>query len=342
MTGQLMGALAALAIGCGDGATVGPDAAAGDWRYHEVAGAACGNGSPWGVATRIWPGASEVVVFLAGGGACWDGDSCYVVGAAVHLDEDLGAATVLDEARALEPWLFSRDPEVGPFAGASFVYVPYCTGDLHAGQRVAEHLALGQTRTAHHVGGSNLGLLLDQWDAWLPEPERLWLTGVSAGGFGATLNWWRFRDRFPAADAVHVLSDSGPAIDVPGARFAAWVGAWDLIQPPGCDDCGDGFSRLLPHYDQAMPAGDRYAYLGFESDATIAIYYGDGVDAIASKHAGLRTTLEGSDRFGGFFLAGTDHVVLASPGRATSDGVVASGWVDDFIAGSDAWATVGP
>lgn len=347
-----MRAVAALALGCiaaacgDDGPSADmPDAGttSGDWSYAAIEGAVCGNGSPWGVATNVRPGASEVLVFLAGGGACWDVETCYGVGAAVHFDEDLSAATVLAEARALENWLFSRDPQLGLLADASFVYVPYCTGDLHAGQRVAEYEVMGAPRAGHHVGATNLDRLLATWDELgLPSPERLWLSGISAGGYGVTLNWWRFRDRFPDAAAVDVLDDSGPAIDVPAARFAAWTAAWDLQQPPGCADCAEGLSRLLPHYAEAMPPGDRYAYLGHLSDAVIAIYYGDGAEVIASKHAELRVTLEASDRFGGFFLEGTDHVVLADPSRSTSAGLSALTWVEQFVADSPDWTTVGP
>lgn len=337
-------ALGCAAAGCGQDAASGEvaDAGAGAWVYTEIEGAACGNGSPWGVATSVRPGATEVLVVLAGGGACWDVESCYGLGAAVHFDETLSAATVLGEATALEGWLFARDPEVGPFAEASFVYVPYCTGDLHAGRRVAEYQVLAETRAGHHVGASNLDRLLATWDQLLPSPERLWLSGGSAGGFGATLNWWRFRDRFPEAVAVDVIDDSGPAIDAPPARFGDWIAAWDLEQPPGCADCAEGLSRLLPHYAAAMPPGDRYAYLGYQSDAVIALYFGEGVDAISRKHAELRATLEASDRFGGFFLEGTEHVVLADPGRSTSSGLSAAAWIERFVAGAPDWDSAGP
>jgi hypothetical protein len=339
----LLIALSWAAPGCGGGGggDGAPDSGTGaiGWTYQEIAGAACGNGSPWGVATSIQPGASEVVVFLAGGGACWDVESCYVIGSAVHIDEDLGAATVMAQARTLEGWFFSR--AAGPFTGASYVYLPYCTGDLHAGRRVTDHRA--PAPATHHVGGENLDRLLARWDAiGLPAPDRLWLTGISAGGFGATLNWWRFRERFPEASAVHVIDDSGPPIDVPSGRFGAWVAAWDLVQPPGCADCGEGLSRLLPHYRAAGPPEDRYAYLGFEHDAVISLFWGDGVEVIAAKHAAMRTVLEAEDRFGGFFLAGGDHVVLAAPSRATSGGLTAATWLGQFIAGSPDWTTVGP
>jgi hypothetical protein len=334
---------ASLACGGGDhgGAPDGGPAAAG-WTYHAIDGARCGNGSPWGVATSVQPGATEVVVFLAGGGACWDSATCFELGAAVHVAEDLPSATVLAEARALEGWLFSRQANLAPFPTASFVYLPYCTGDLHAGRRVASYPVGAGTREVHHLGAANLDRLLAGWDDLLPPPGRLWLAGVSAGGFGATLNWWRFRARFPAAAAIDVIDDSGPAIDVPAGRFADWVAAWELEQPAGCADCADGLSLLLPHYAAALPASDRYAYLGYEADAVIALYYGEGADVIAAKHAALRTALEAEPRFGGFFLAGGDHVVLADPTRSTTSGVSAATWIDQLIDGSPGWATTGP
>ncbi len=49
-------------------------------------------------------------------------------------------------------WLFDRGDGDNPFADASYVFVPYCTGDLHAGSRVAMYLVDGQPTKGHHFG----------------------------------------------------------------------------------------------------------------------------------------------------------------------------------------------
>src|SRR5690606_7056406 len=112
--------------------------AAGTWEYEVVEGASCGNGSPLGVAVQRSDASDDVLLYFAGGGACWDAASCFALRAAVHIDEDVGEGVVLAEAQAPEVRVFlDRDDPSNAFPNASYVYVPYCTGDLHAGTQIA-------------------------------------------------------------------------------------------------------------------------------------------------------------------------------------------------------------
>ena len=47
------------------------------WRWTDVPGSACANGTPTGFGVLRRPGARGVLIFLQGGGACWDGPSCW-------------------------------------------------------------------------------------------------------------------------------------------------------------------------------------------------------------------------------------------------------------------------
>ena len=61
-----------------DARSDGDDGGAGDgWAWVPVDGTRCGNGSTAGFGIRARPGSRAVMMFLMGGGACWDGPTCF-------------------------------------------------------------------------------------------------------------------------------------------------------------------------------------------------------------------------------------------------------------------------
>jgi hypothetical protein len=310
------------------------------WTAVAIEGARCGNGSALPVAVDLTARSTKLVLFLQGGGACWDGATCFGLGAASHIADTLDDAAVLGEAASLASGLLSRDPAITPFADASFVYVPYCTGDLHAGRNVTRYDWLGVTHEVSHVGAENLDLLLARLRATIPAPERITLVGVSAGGYGVTLNWWRVRDVFPGV-RVDVLDDSGTPIDFALDRWPAMKASWALELPPGCDGCDAGFSAVLPHYDAVVDDG-RYALLSYRDDPTIAVYAGLGVDVFRARLDALRVSADAARAQYTFVLGGASHVVYATPSAPTSTGVTAAEWVRAFATDAPGFASAGP
>ena len=143
-------------------------------------------------------GGGELFLYFMGGGACWDASTCFVLNTPVH--GPFGAAQWDGTgAPAVARALIGRAPR-NPFRDASYVFVPYCTGDLHAGSNVATYDVLGP-RPFAHVGRRNVEALLPRLRATWPAPARVVISGSSAGGFGATLNYDLFAARYPGAQA---------------------------------------------------------------------------------------------------------------------------------------------
>ena len=98
-----------------------------------VSGTRCLDGSPAGFYYALGePGTDTLVINLEGGGACSSAEECRGrartrYGSSRYWSEVFPADTQV---------LLSSDPEENPdFWSAHHVYVPYCTGDLHAGTR---------------------------------------------------------------------------------------------------------------------------------------------------------------------------------------------------------------
>lgn len=311
------------------------------WSYLPIAGARCGNGTDTGIGVNLHPEATTLLVYIQGGGACWEAGACYVLKTSVHVEDTVQETVVLAEAKSPSlDLIFDREDDDNPFKDAHLVYVPYCTGDLHAGAKVKRYELLGQTRDLHHVGALNMQAYVDEVSK-LEGIERVVLIGTSAGGFGALVNWWRFRAAFDASVPIDVLDDSGLPVRMAWDRFGTAMAAWDTQWPDGCEACPeDGFPALLPHYAATLPASDRLGLLAFRQDDVIANYFGL---TRAEVSAGVDAQFELSNERQKFFrLEGTGHVLLATPNVTTSGGVAVRDWYRRFVDDDPSWDHEGP
>jgi hypothetical protein len=310
-------------------------------EWVPVAGMRCANGSPTGVG--LSRGSANLLVFLNGGGACW--------GAGVgqcNADPGPFGAAELSIARTFVPGtILDRDLPGNPFAGWTMVFVPYCTGDVHAGDR-ADITPYGWL----HHGWRNLEAALAWTGTALPPPARVTIAGSSAGGFGTLLAYDLVRRRWPSTDPaspfVALLDDSGPTFvttAIPESLRDAWWGAWNLTSTvtPLCPGCRDDLSAIWDVLSQAHP-DDRFALLSSTADATIRSFFGGmtGLDFGAALGA-LAVKLEDLPGANActFRVSGQDHALLLRPGAYSADGTRLLDWLSDMAAGRQ-WASQGP
>ena len=132
--------------------------ASADWRVIAPGGSTrCAFDTPF--EFRVSDGdPARVLVYLQGGGACWDLDSCDARRRAAY-------DTRIDLADAAQhrSGVFDRTQAVNPFRHHTLVFVPYCTGDLHLGARRVTYRAAGDsgTVTVNHFGYHNVRAVLD-------------------------------------------------------------------------------------------------------------------------------------------------------------------------------------
>ena len=318
------------------------------WTYLPDSSAYCGNGSSTGFAVNAAPESDTLLLYLQGGGACWDGFTCYGIdgsgGTASHFEDDMKEDSVLFEARddeRMKP-LFDRTRADNPFANMTQVYVPYCTGDLHAGTKQTEHTFYLDKRPAFHTGASNLDAFLKQLVPHSPQVRRVVLMGASAGGYGAVFNWWRVRAAFGPNVRVDVLSDSGAPIDpVDDALWRTWRDAWSFSTPPGCAECNNTPTAWLPFYDQTVPAPARYGLINYMNDATLAQYGLISEGELSRRLATLKAAM--GPRQKSYFLNGNDHVTIdQSPWPTNTSGVSMTTWIERFLSDDPTWDHSGP
>lgn len=257
-----------------------PPAAYDQWLVVDLPGAVCGNGSPYKIFVNYHEGARDLLIALEPGGACWDYETCagkVALGAAnpngipdTHLMNGLNEYLTPMIRRELE----------GPTRDWNYVFIPYCTGDVHTGNNVVTYAdPSGQEPDLeyHHNGHNNV-MAASEWMArQFPEIDRLFVTGCSAGGAGSIINYYFFRNTLNAQRG-YLMDDSGPIFPSTGKSGPLHDKirkSWDVDSvlstlPPEFPIAGD-FGALNTHVADLFP-NDRLSTVFFQRDYNYSRY----------------------------------------------------------------------
>jgi pectinacetylesterase len=215
----------------------------GQWVKVDIPGATCSDGSQYKIFVNLSQTSNDLEVMFEPGGACWDYPSCSGAGGIRGAANPHGIPD--DHMDNYQYLNLLRRTDDNPAKDWNLVFLPYCTGDIHTGNRVATYTnpAGGDPLVFRHVGHDNVMKSI----AWLAKTftkvPRLLVTGCSAGGAGSTQNYYFVREGLPGAQCGYLLNDSGPAFhsDGPSAQLHATVReAWNV------DPILDGLEGKLP------------------------------------------------------------------------------------------------
>jgi hypothetical protein len=304
-----------------------------EWTFIPFPDAYCANGTTTGIGVSLTQKSSRVLLYLEGGGACWSDLTCYVLMSASYFTTGYGQKDFTAESTdatylALPGGFFDRTAANNPFKDYSYVYVPYCTGDVHAGDNTVKY----GTNTAMHVGFRNITAYLKRLVPTFAGADRVYLAGSSAGGFGAALNWWQVQKAFGGV-RVDLIDDSGtpmpPDIVSKGNGAQKLQSAnWNLpaTTPPGCTGCAADQTAIFSFYGKEFP-GQRGALLSYTQDSVLPTFFGITTAEFQSGLTELTTTrLDPLPDFHYFLVGASGHVLFFSP-SLTSKGVSLTTWL---------------
>lgn len=241
------------------------------WRYLEFEGPICANGTPVGMGLNRGKNPNKLVIYLNGGGGCWDSSSCNLFRTAANLDIVYSETRLGEELYPLvKSGLLDREGPVDVWSDASIAFIPYCTGDLHSGRTTTRYNGFGGERDTHHVGAKNLEVFLEYLSGEFTEVEELWIVGISAGGYGGAWNFHHFRDAFAGAE-IHGFFDASVWLPLSKTQWRQWQQNWGLITPPGCVMCEVSPDYLIRYLVESHPRS-RFAMSVFERDATLSVF----------------------------------------------------------------------
>jgi hypothetical protein len=194
----------------------------GEWLKFEPEGAVCANGSQYKYFINFSETSKNVVIFLEGGGACANYESC-AGGQPFNTDcimEGEGAECIRDNYPAvylrleeLAPFSAITEPlgvidgnvpvelaypplssntDINPMGDWNKVFIPYCTGDTYLGSRVNTYVdpdGLGPDVDFHHMGHQNMLIVIEELNRMFNEVPKMMVGGCSAGGLGSMNNY---------------------------------------------------------------------------------------------------------------------------------------------------------
>jgi hypothetical protein len=316
------------------------EADASEWVQHAAAEPCrCADGSEFSYWSRT-ADTDRVVLYFQGGGACFSAETCnfedgtYSVQADVDLSEDSDR----------EPsGIFDFSNDSNPFRDWSFVFVPYCTGDVHIGNNVQ---AYSDDLEVNHVGFVNANHGLDHLVANFPDASDVFVTGSSAGGVPAPLFGALVADSLPDADVAVLADASGAYPDNPPINAgigALWgttniVPDWPVNEGMQAEDFSIPglFTQAGLHAPEVRMGRYDNAYDEVQESFSLLseIGGGDELQVILANEAGIE---EAGVPIHSYIAPGNDHTILGRSDLYTLEveGVSFLDWLTRFVDGDD-------
>lgn len=329
------------------------------YTFDPEDGPVCMRGRTFRSSIRTVEGSNDLLIFLQGGGACWD-DFCLAVTAAPEGVPS--SANILNE-----------NNDANPVKDWNVSYLPYCDGSLFIG----DNTVTDEKGERIYAGLQNLSAALTVTKNEFPKPDRILFAGSSAGGFGTIMATplvrylWPDTPLFVVADsAVGIAQDGNPEFI---NMLVELYGAKDIL-PEDCPECiADGnITGLIDYY---LPRDDNVRFGLFTSwyDTIISRTF-LGVDPrdfqtsvervtgqlnadypdkyrrfiVNSKaHTALLGDVSGiigTDIFGGLERGGSfslsdiiDDISLGAMEETVIDGMHLGEWIGHMLNGDDEW-----
>jgi hypothetical protein len=178
---------------------------------------------------------TKVVLFLDGGGGCFDAKSCAFTGLATGGDENYDWS-IHGEDPAQEGGIFDFARADNPFRDYSLVYVPSCTGDAHLGDVTRKY---SPRLTVEHNGFVNGTAALSYLAEHYPDAKHVVVVGKTVGSVAAPIYGGLASDLLPDARVTvfggqsgHIPDDADLNAEILGELWGAYANMpdWEVNQ----------------------------------------------------------------------------------------------------------------
>jgi hypothetical protein len=158
----------------------------------------CMNGSPYSYFVKRGT-VNKLLMYYQGGGACWEQLTCSLATCDTNVSPG-------DNPNNAADGFADRANPANPFRDWNIVFVSYCSCDIHFGDAAqdyplhVEHRGYHNSRVAEKFAREHF-----------VNPEVVFVTGSSAGAYGAWFNGPLHHEVWPASQ-FHVLADAGNGV----------------------------------------------------------------------------------------------------------------------------------
>jgi hypothetical protein len=184
----------------------------------------CMNGSPYAFFAKRGT-VNKLLIYYQGGGACWENVTCNLPTCDTNVNPSGG-----DNPNNQHTGFADQTNPLNPFQDWNVVFVSYCSCDIHYGDADQHYTGLLPPIDVKHHGFDNARVV----EKWAREhflnPEQIFVTGSSAGAYGAWFNAPLHEFVWPSSH-FDVLADAGNGVitqDFLDNEFPHWNFAANL------------------------------------------------------------------------------------------------------------------
>ena len=309
-------------------------------------GTVCADGSSYKFFVR--PGSlDKLLIHFAGGGACSNGMTC---------DADLDPTPYVRNLENIDPavrgGIFDFDNPENPFQDYSVVFAPYCTGDVHLGDRVRVYRSptvedhAGHDVTIHHKGMVNAEYALNWVYRQFSALEAVFVAGSSAGAIPSPYFAMLVAEQYPDAAIGHLADAAGGyrtdenSASPESASVDEWGAFARLRRLPEFAELEPGNLNIVRLYEVAAGRFPNVTFAAFDNaeDRVQKAFTGlllDGDEDVSLLPAIMENQKEIHDaviNFRSFIAGGETHTILTLPSFYTLhvDGVRVRDWVSQL------------
>jgi hypothetical protein len=299
----------------------------------------CSKGEPY--SFFVHPGTSDNLLIYFDGGMCWNDTTC---GPRQNQLFTESVAVTASDISTGYGGIFDLDNPENPFAADSMVFVPYCTADLHMGDSTVTYGEDAAAVEIQHKGFVNASAALDWTYANFESPERIFITGVSAGSPGAIFHAPFIMEHYQGIPASE-LGDSGGGLRVVNGELAEAFTNWGTI--PLLPDWVEGFDDVTAEtlsFEKLYTASavaypdNRFAQYNTAQDRVLN-YYLSLMNPTTFYNTALPASLDdisaNTPNFRSYTAGGIEHGIIGGELFYTYavDGLRFRDWISDLASG---------
>jgi len=151
---------------------------------------------------------NKVVIDFMGGGACWNKKTC-----------KKGSITFIESIEEFKKrstrkkitGIYDKKNDKNPLKDWTHIIIPYCTGDIHIGENDYIYGNGMKKFVINHRGATNSKAVLKFVEEKYKSPDKILLTGCSAGAYGS-FYWVPHVKKIYPASKIFQFGDSGAGV----------------------------------------------------------------------------------------------------------------------------------
>lgn len=313
------------------------------------------NADAMGYGALLNPNSNKLLIFLDGGGACFNGITC---------NFNLNRFSELDfynRVSTENSLLLNRESDANQFKDWNFIFVPYATGDVHVGQNPSVDIPNGGPTGQAMVGANNFTVILNDLNEYFDNNgglSEIVFAGSSAGGFGVMPNYFQLKTILADNVTTTTIVDAGQIFMdetlLTPCLVQEWESIWDISASLPDDlntivqNTYDYDIQKVYEYSALKYPEDNFGFLSYYEDGTNIFFYSFGKDNCsypplnpvtgAEFKSGLldlkSNVLDGLDNWKVFYKTGTSHTFLGDNDfLQTVNGTSLNDWISELRQG---------